>query len=417
MTCPHCNGPLKTVRFLVYCEKSGQLVFPCSACETLNQSLARYCRNCGRENDFSVHSLNIENLYLPDLLLEPKPITGALYRETAETALSEDIETLSGFIWVVTHQGSIYRISPRATALEEWDKLPGNGFLLPFALEVNKERELVLYACNRQAVYEYKLITKDSGPALYDTSGDQSEEICSGIAKLKANIYFLVRRQKELILKCIGQNQWEQALGPLDLLESRHPPVFVADDSIWVVTVQKVFIFPNGLNASRPVEELWTCWQALPTRKGVWYSQKQEGGGGQTLFSLSFEEHGISRYRVEYLPLTAKLEVDQSTGQIAVFLPDSINVYSPTAKLLWDDARGKVDNHNPRAILFCSEPPLVVWFDATDQVVYRWKIGQADVQTLWRPREGIHFSRFYLAYGVLLGIDGGKVWRWDLLDN
>jgi hypothetical protein len=298
--------------------------------------------------------------------------------------------------------------------MEEWDKLSGNGFLMPFALGANPEREPLLYVCNRRTVYQYKLVTKESH-LLYDTGVDEREEICSGIATIGSNIYFLARRRGELILHCAGQSRWERALGPLDLIESLHSPLFEVDGSIWVLTAQKAIVFPAGSSAAQVVEESWNAFRVLPTRKVVWYTERQEVRG-QSLWRLSFEEHGISRNQVEDIPLSAKFEVDQNTGRIALFLPDSISVYSPTMNLLWE-TRGNVDNKNPRAILLSSEPLLLVWFDDKNQAVYRWRIGGPDIRTLWRAQDGVSFSRFHLSYGSLLGIGGGKVWRWDLLDN
>jgi hypothetical protein len=418
MNCPypHCGGEIKAVSGLAYCAKCSQTAIECPLCSIWNQSLARFCRNCGKEVDFpTTHaSFGITALYR-----QINPVFLGLLTSGTNNgggkADSIDVAPYGGALWAMNSDGVIYQIFTKAVTPTVWHKLPGKKFLFPFVLEQTGEKEPVIYAANEERVYKLEIVTKRYEPLLYEADASK-QVICSGVLKVKGNLYFLIRRSDELYLRCIGQAEWEQALGPVELHESNQPSICEVNGSLWVITKSNLFVFP-GFDKSSPINQSWKPLRFWPTKRGVWYSQRlnHDKSEKHLLSRITFERNGIVQYEAEDVPHTARFAVNQSSGQIAIFLKESIKVKGFNGYLLGKTAEN-VDNENPEAIYLSSDHASLFWYEARNSQVYQWNFDKAVPMPLWTSKEGLNFSRFYLSYGCLWGLSGGAVWRWDLVD-
>lgn len=413
MPCPYpgCNGEIKSGFVSLYCENCAQPAVLCPECQTGNRSLARHCRSCGKEIR-AIHNLTALDIFSRP----PKPRKTQPVKVGTVHNVFPELKPYGGYLWAVNYDGEIYRLCTEKPHLEKCAELPGDGFSFPWIVEEDDSRGPLIYANNERSIYEFEVLTGRYRELFDMTASNPNDSLCSGILKADGCFYFLIRRRSEkesLLLKCIGNSQWEYELGDASLSGSDYQPIRKIQDSLWVLTRERLMIFPQSADGP-PKEISWDPWHVLPTEKGIWYSRRFQSDDGRkhALSKVTFERDRIvESVLLDDLPLTTNFAVSPQDGRIAIFWPGSVKVYEFN-KSLYNEVTGILDIRNTLGVLL--DPPFLFWHEAEDRSVYQWNIDARDVGALVSSWEGESFSQFFLAYGYLFGLAKGEIWRWDL---
>jgi hypothetical protein len=315
------------------------------------------------------------------------------------------VKTYGGFLWAIDSDGGVYRTSPwdnsLITAIAD---LPGTDFSSSFTIKENPDQSPCLYGNNKEAMFRVNLLTGKTD-LLFKAAKD--EIIISDGFQKSSDVFFLTQRNGNIFLRCIGEHEWDHIISESYQRDDYSYGLSEVNNSLWVVTPNKIVVFPN-FTAERALEKLWSPRRTFITDKGVWYTTV---GERQAIYRLSFEEGSIVETLFkENLPLTARVAANTVGGEIAIFLPNSVDVYE-FGKNLLQSLRGIVDIQNPTAFV---SPPLICWHDNQSHYIHVWKLGNQSLSLSCPVKDFSHLSQILIAYGCLIALtEDGHLWVYN----
>ncbi|MEK6280181.1 MAG: hypothetical protein AABN95_07475 [Acidobacteriota bacterium] len=332
--------------------------------------------------------------------------------------LSPEVTSYRGILWLMTTLGELYQTSSGATQLSKCATLPGSGFSFPLSIDEDDRRGPSIHANNNETSFRYDILSgKYEG--LFDADGNY-RAFASAVVRHAESFYYLTKdfhddAITQIEIRSSGA-KLRYSLQGLSLLDSSTSPLQHIGTDLWVITREKLIVFPNF--SADAVKELdWNPWRIWVTAKGIWYSEKLKSGysgNRQSILRVTFEGKEIERYSLEEeLLLTAKIAASPRHGQIAAFTPQAIQIFDFAMNKI-DELAGIVQIHSPQGILFT--PPFLFWFEAINRSVFAWHIRTSKVYELWSFEEGVDVSHLLRVGCSLYGLTKKDIWRWDLLD-